>query len=109
MRTFCPDASSVTFAHRGELMAMNEYRRHAAECLSMVDDITIGPKNRLVLIAMAQAWLKLAQRAEANPGVDIVHERGFTFDNEGNDDGGKSNAERSACDETTKEEILRSS
>jgi len=53
---------------------MNEYRRHAAECLSMVDDITISPNNRLVLIAMAQAWLKLAQRAEANPAVEIVRQ-----------------------------------
>ena len=59
METFCLDASFVAFAHRGKLMAMNEYRHHAAECLSMADDITISPRNRLVLLAMAQAWLKL--------------------------------------------------
>ena len=74
MGTYCRDASCAAFAHRGKLMAMNEYRHHAAECLSMVDDIAISPKNRLVLLAMAQAWLKLAQRAEQNPGVDIVHQ-----------------------------------
>jgi len=74
MGTFCPDASFEAFAHRGKLMAMNGYRQHAAECLSIADDITISPKNRLVLLAMAQAWLKLAQRAEANPDADIVQQ-----------------------------------
>jgi hypothetical protein len=51
----------------------NEYRHHAKECLIIADDITISPKSRLVLLAMAQTWLKLAQRAEATPGMDIVH------------------------------------
>ena len=74
MGTFCPNASFGAFAHRGKLMAMNGYRQHAAECLSIADDITISPKNRLVLLAMAQAWLKLAQRAEANPDADIVQQ-----------------------------------
>ena len=74
MGTFFPDASSAAFAHRGKLMAMNEYRHHAAECLIMADDITISPRNRLVLLAMAQAWLKLAQRAEQNPAGEIVHQ-----------------------------------
>jgi hypothetical protein len=40
----------------------------------MADDITINPKNRLLLLAMAQAWLKLAQRAEQNPAGEIVHQ-----------------------------------
>ena len=44
-------------------MAINEYRRYAAECLCIADDIT-NPENKMMLIAMAQAWLKLAQRAE---------------------------------------------
>ena len=74
MGTFCPDVSCGAFAHRGKLMVMNEYRHHAAECLIIADDITISPKNRLVLLAMAQAWLKLAQRAEQTPGADIVHQ-----------------------------------
>jgi hypothetical protein len=55
-------------------MAMNEYRHRAAECLSIVDDITTSPKNRLVLVAMAQAWLQLPRRAEANLGADIVQQ-----------------------------------
>jgi hypothetical protein len=52
-------------------MAMNEYRRHAAECLLLADEIT-DPNNKLLLVAMAQAWLKLAQRAEENLIPDFV-------------------------------------
>jgi len=44
-------------------MAINEYRRYAAECLLIADGIT-DPKKRISLLAMAQAWLKLARRAE---------------------------------------------
>jgi hypothetical protein len=51
-------------------MAINEYRRHAAECLLIADGVT-DPENRIALLVMAQAWLKLARRAEedasANP------------------------------------------
>ena len=53
-------------------MAMNEYRRHAADCLIIADDTTINPKNKILLIAMAQAWLRLAQRAERNVAIDIA-------------------------------------
>ena len=52
-------------------MAMNEYRRHAAECLLLADD-TSDPKNKLLLVAMAQAWLRLARRAEENLTPDFV-------------------------------------
>jgi hypothetical protein len=44
-------------------MLINEYRLHAAECLCIADDIT-NPQYKMLLIAMAQAWLKLAQQAE---------------------------------------------
>ena len=54
-------------------MAMNEYRRHAAECLLLADD-TSDPKNKLLLVAMAQAWLKLAQRAEEDLTPNFVYE-----------------------------------
>jgi hypothetical protein len=54
-------------------MAMNEYRRRAVECLLLADDIT-DPKNKLLLVAMAQAWLKLAQRAEENLTPDFINE-----------------------------------
>jgi hypothetical protein len=53
-------------------MATNEYRREALECLFIADDTTTTPKNRMLLIAMAQAWLKLAQRAEQGLSADIL-------------------------------------
>ena len=55
-------------------MAMNEYRRHAAACLSIADEITTDPKNKMLLIAMAQAWLKLAQRVEIDLATGSVSE-----------------------------------
>jgi hypothetical protein len=54
-------------------MAMNEYRCHAAKCLLIEDDIR-DPKNKLLLVAMAQAWLRLAQQAEENLTPDFVYE-----------------------------------
>jgi len=42
-------------------MKVNEYRRRAADCLSIADEIS-GPQNKMLLIAVAQAWLKLAQK-----------------------------------------------
>ena len=50
-------------SRRGPPMAINEYRRYAAECLLIADGIT-DPKKRISLLAMAQAWLKLARGAE---------------------------------------------
>ena len=43
------------------------------KCLLLADD-TSDPKNKLLLVAMAQAWLKLAQRAEENLTPDFVYE-----------------------------------
>jgi hypothetical protein len=43
---------------------LDEYRRHADECVraaQMVND----PVDRTLLLQMAQAWRHLAQRAEA--------------------------------------------
>jgi hypothetical protein len=55
-------------------MAMNEYRRHAAEFLAIADDTTTSPNNKILLIAMAQAWLRLAQQAERNDATDTAHQ-----------------------------------
>ena len=44
-------------------MAINEYRRYAAECVLIADGMT-SPGHKVSLLAMAQAWLKLARRAE---------------------------------------------
>jgi hypothetical protein len=53
-------------------MAIHEYRRHALECLCIADENTTSPKNRMLLVGMAQAWLKLARRAEQNPSAEIL-------------------------------------
>jgi hypothetical protein len=46
-----------------------EYERHAHECLDLVKHST-NAKTRATLIAMAEAWMKLAE--EAAPGVSKV-------------------------------------
>ena len=62
---------------RGEhgFMAISQYRRRAVECLCIADENTISPESRMLLVGMAQAWLKLAQRAEQNPSAEIVSEK----------------------------------
>ena len=50
-------------------MTISKYRRYAAECLLISDGAT-DPQNRISLLAMAQAWLKLAQRAEQEGAAD---------------------------------------
>ena len=52
-------------------MAINEYRRHAVECLRIADEGATSPENRMLLLTMAQAWLKLAQRAEQHPSTGV--------------------------------------
>jgi hypothetical protein len=44
-------------------MTINEYRRYAAECVLIADGMT-SPGHKVSLLAMAQAWLKLARRSE---------------------------------------------
>jgi len=53
-------------------METNEYRRHAFECLSIADDTMTSANNRMLLLGMAQAWLKLARQAEQNPFADVT-------------------------------------
>jgi hypothetical protein len=53
-------------------MAVNQYRRHALDCLWIADENTTSPENRTLLVGMAQAWLKLAQRAEQKAATDIL-------------------------------------
>jgi hypothetical protein len=55
-------------------MSMNSYRRHAAECLAIADDSVISPQRKAMLIAMAQAWLRLAQEAERDIATDLAYE-----------------------------------
>jgi hypothetical protein len=54
-------------------MPPDEYRRHAAECLRIAEDVT-DSHHRNLLIGMAQTWLNLAQQAEKNPTTGIAYE-----------------------------------
>jgi hypothetical protein len=54
-------------------MPTNEYRRHAAACLCIADE-TANPDHKMLLIAMAQAWLTLARRAEDDLAADTFYE-----------------------------------
>lgn len=51
-----------------------EYRRHAAECLQLAGQAT-DPQHKIALLDMADAWLRLARRAEKNLHANRVHER----------------------------------
>ena len=55
-------------------MPINQYRRRAVECLCIADENTISPESRMLLVGMAQAWLKLAQRVEQNPSAEILRQ-----------------------------------
>jgi hypothetical protein len=68
-RRFRPHAGQRGLRHWGKLMVMNEYRRYAADCLRIADNSTISPEDKIVLTAIAQAWLRLAQRAETDSYV----------------------------------------
>jgi hypothetical protein len=49
------------------------YHLHAAHCAEIAEN-TSDPKNRLVLLQMAVAWLKLAEQAQKNSLVYKVLE-----------------------------------
>ena len=53
-------------------MAISEYRHRAVQCLCIADENTTSPEHRMLLVGMAQAWLKLAQRVEQNPSSELL-------------------------------------
>ena len=55
-------------------MAINEYRRRAVQCLCIADENTTSPENRMLLVGMAQAWLRIAQRVEQIASAEILSE-----------------------------------
>ena len=59
-------------------MALNDYRRRAVECLCIADENTTSPEYRMLLLGMAQAWLKLARRVEQNPSAEILWQTAST-------------------------------
>jgi hypothetical protein len=54
-------------------MSIDEYRRHAAECLRIAEDV-IDSRYRISLVNMAESWLRLAQQAEKNLTTDLIYE-----------------------------------
>ena len=55
---------------------MNEarlYRDRGAECLLAAENTTDHQK-RVVLLAMAQSWIRLAEQADRNARTDLVYE-----------------------------------
>jgi hypothetical protein len=62
------DATQEYAKNEGMVMAGSQesvvvYRRNAANCIEMAKEF-LEPEARLVLLDMAQAWLKLADLAE---------------------------------------------
>jgi hypothetical protein len=55
-------------------MAGDEYRRHAMECLRLADGDLRDTRSQLLLIHMAQAWLRLADQAEKNLATGLLYE-----------------------------------
>jgi hypothetical protein len=58
---------------RPHMPMVGEYRRYAAECLTLRAMIT-GSRQRAVLLSMAVSWSDLSEMAEKNEQNDIVYE-----------------------------------
>jgi hypothetical protein len=71
--TFQHDTSSESFNAWGKCMAADDYRRHAIECLRLADE-TVNANSRVLLLHMAEAWLRLVHQAEKNLLTDLVYE-----------------------------------
>lgn len=54
-------------------MKAEEYRRRAAQCVELAQQHS-DPEQKLKLMKMAQAWLRLAEQAEKNSQTDLVYE-----------------------------------
>lgn len=53
-------------------MRAREYRLRAQHCLDIAGDLE--GVRKVVLLDMAQAWLRLAEQAKRNQGSDVVYE-----------------------------------
>jgi hypothetical protein len=49
-----------------------EYRNRAKSCLKIIPDLT-REEHKLAVLAMARAWLRLAEQAEKNRATDVVY------------------------------------
>ena len=54
-------------------MRADLYREYAVECLLLARDAK-DPDKKPMLLAMAEAWAKLAEQAEKNARTDLAYE-----------------------------------
>jgi hypothetical protein len=47
------------------MSAADQYRRNASECIAITAFFT-GPQQRAAILALAEAWTRLAEQAEKN-------------------------------------------
>jgi hypothetical protein len=55
------------------LDAAEEYRRRAEHCVKLARALARA-EDKLILLEMAQAWLRLAEQATKNRATDLVYE-----------------------------------
>lgn len=58
---------------RGTVSNPDKYRARAADCIRLAA-IVSSPRERLILVKMAQSWRSLADQAEKNSGADLWYE-----------------------------------
>jgi hypothetical protein len=54
-------------------MDADQYRRNAAACLRMAQELS-NPDDKTVLLDMASSWLRLALQSEKNYQADLTYE-----------------------------------
>ena len=50
------------------MASTDDYRRLAADCLRIARE-SPNPKDRALLLRMAESWIRLAERSEQRPGA----------------------------------------
>jgi len=65
---------------------MDEYRRVAAECLRIARD-SQNPKDRALLLRMAESWIRLAERADERRSAADIEPSGANEMRVGDEDG----------------------
>ena len=53
------------------MASTDEYRRLAAECLRIAHE-SQNPKDRALLLRMAESWMRLVERSESRRSTDIA-------------------------------------
>src|SRR5437870_4373642 len=67
-------ASTLFVALRGAIVNTQDgYRRNAFDCLRSAQ-IAANPRDKAMLLGMAQSWVRLADKAQKNGLTDLVYE-----------------------------------